>query len=485
MCNAEKVQALRDKATLKKQEVSKNRKSAWDAKAKDSEFSAGDEVLVCKPGINMKLMESWEGPFKILKRNSHLSYKVDMGDRVIPSVHVQLMKKYFPGGDSPRVNRVTSVFEPDMPEDTILDRYSEVKVSGDQLDDKKTEAIRALELEFQDILTKEPGLTNLVRFSIDTAEQRPIHQRAYSTPAALKDSIDKEIDWLLSKQFIRPSDSPWASPMVTVRKPDGSARLCVDFKAIKQVTVQAPIYMRRVVEVLESVGKSQDISKIDLTKGYYQIPMVEENIGKTEFTCHRGRFEFLRMPFGVKNAPAVFQELIQSVFKNDRDHCSPYMHDIVIFSQTWEDHVRHIRSVLARLRAAGLTANPAKCKWGGRKMEFLGHLIGESKMSVPSHRAEALANYSRPITKKRLRAFLGAIGFYRHYVQLLAKHTAVLTPLTSKQAPSKVMWMEEGELAFNAICLCISQSCSLCIPLPQDVFSIITDASGLGVGGVL
>ena len=112
------------------------------------------------------------------------------------------------------------------------------------------------------------------------------------------------------------------------------------------------------------------------------------------------------MPFGVKNAPAVFQEHMQSVFKNDRLHCSPYMDDIVIFSQTWEDHVRHIRSVLARLKAAGLTANPAKCKWGGRKMEFLGHLVGEGKMSVPSHRAEALANYGRPITKKGFESIL-------------------------------------------------------------------------------
>ena len=344
MCNAERVQVLRDKATLKKQEVSKNRKSAWDAKAKDREFSAGDEVLVHKPSINMKLTKSWEGPFKILKRNSPLSYKVDMGNRVIPSVHVQLMKKYFPSGDSPRVNRVTSVLETDTPEDTILDRYSEVKVSEDQLHHKQTESIRAVELEFQDILTKEPGLTNLVRFSIDTGEQRSIHQGAYSN----------EIDWLLSKQFILPSDSPWASPMVTVRKPDGSTHLCVDFKAINQVTVQAHFYMPRVEEGLESVGKSQYISKIDLTNGYYQIPMVEEDIGKTAFTCYRGWFEFLRMPFGVKNAPAIFQELMQSVFKNDRDHCSPYMDDIVIFSQTWEDHVRHIRSGLARLRAAGL-----------------------------------------------------------------------------------------------------------------------------------
>ena len=105
--------------------------------------------------------------------------------------------------------------------------------------------------------------------------------------------------------------------------------------------------MPRVEEVLESVGKSKFISKIDLTKEYYQIPMVEDDVCKTAFTCHRGRFEFLRMPFGVKNAPAVFQELMQRVFKDDRDHYSPYMDDIVIFSPTWEDHVAHVRSMLA------------------------------------------------------------------------------------------------------------------------------------------
>ena len=134
------------------------------------------------------------------------------------------------------------------------------------------------------------------------------------------------------------------------------------------------------------------------------------------------------------------------------------MDDIVIFSLTWEDHVAHVRSVLSKLRAAGLTANPAKCKWGGTQMEFWGHLVGEGMMSVPAHRAEALANYSKPSSKKGLRAFLGAVGFYRRYVELLARHTAVLTPLTSKQAPSKVVWTEEGELAFKNICLCISES---------------------------
>ena len=102
-------------------------------------------------------------------------------------------------------------------------------------------------------------------------------------------------------------------------------------------------------------------------------------------------------------------------------------------------------------------------------------------MSVPEHRVEALAQYTKPTTKKGLRAFLGAVGFYRRYIELLARHTAILTPLTTKLAPSKIAWIEEGEPTFNNICMSISESCSLCIPLPRDTFSIITDASGLGV----
>ena len=115
---------------MSKQDVSKNRKLAWDVKAKDRELDVGDMVLVRKPGINTKLSESWEGPFRILRKNSPLSYRVDLGDRVLPSVHVSLMKMFMSSEDSPRVQRVTSVFEPDTLRDNILDRYSEVKVSG-------------------------------------------------------------------------------------------------------------------------------------------------------------------------------------------------------------------------------------------------------------------------------------------------------------------------------------------------------------------
>jgi len=140
-----------------------------------------------------------------------------------------------------------------------------------------------------DILTKEPGLTNLAQFRIDTGSHQPLCQGPYNTPQALIATVNKELDWLKEKGYIRPASSSWASPMVTVRKPDGAARLCIDFKAINAVTTPLPFYMPRVEEVLEKVGKAKVISKLDLTKGYYQVPMHEADIEKTAFICHQGK----------------------------------------------------------------------------------------------------------------------------------------------------------------------------------------------------
>jgi len=155
--------------------------------------------------------------------------------------------------------------------------------------------------------------------------------------------------------------------MVCVRKPDGSARLCVDFKRLNENTKALPFYMPRVEEVLEGVGKARFISKMDLAKGYYQLKVRPADQPKTAFICHKGKFQFTRMPFGVKNAPAVFQELMNNVLREETEFASPYMDDVVIFSGTWEEHIGHIRRVLEKLKRAGLTTNPSKCYWGGRQ----------------------------------------------------------------------------------------------------------------------
>ena len=485
LVNSDRIEKLREQAVVTQRDVFQCRKNNWDKGAQSRQFEKGDQVYMRKSGLNTMLADSWEGPYTVEKRNTPLSYRVNTGDRTIPSVHIQMLKGYRTRQEEPKIGRVTSVLQPDTAEDKMEDQYAEAKVTGCASHRDKDRDISSWTEEFADTLRKDPGMTKEVEFKIDTGNHAPIHQRPYNTPQSLIESVNQELKWLLNKGYIRPSSSPWALPMVTVKKSDGTARICVDFKAINAITEDIPFYMPRVEEVLESVGRAGVISKLDLSKGYYQVPMFLADIPKTAFTCHQGKYEFVRMPFGVKNAPAVFQELMTKLFKDLSYCCTPYMDDLVIFSSNWEEHVVHVRAVLSTLRAAGLTANPAKCHWGGTRMEFLGHLVGEGTMSVPQRRVEALASYTRPTTKRGLRSFLGAIGFYRRYIELLASHTAVLTPLTAKLAPSKIVWTKEGELAFSSICHCISECCSLCIPLPQDTFSIVTDASGLGVGGVL
>ena len=481
--NIEKVETLREKAAATVAKTAKDRKEKWDRKAKERVFQVGDKVWARKPGMCTKLEDTWDGPFTITKVNSPLSYGVDFGYRKAPSIHVQLLKKFHQPDQV--VARVTSVLEPDQPTDDIRDRLAETEVPSATLTEKQKKQIEEVETQYKEILTKQPGCTDRVVFEIDTGTHEPLFQRAYNTPIALKTHIDKELDWLLEQGYIRPSSSQWASPMVAVRKPDGTARLCVDYRRLNSLTRQTPFYMPRIDEVLEGVGQASFISKLDLTKGYYQIPVRAEDIPKTSFICHRGRYEFTRMPFGVKNAPAVFQQLMQAVLHDTLTYATAYMDDIIIYSRSWSEHLQHIRNVLDRLQKANLTVNPAKCVWGGRSMTFLGHQVGEGKMTFPAHRVQALAKYQKPATKKGLRAFLGSVGFYRRYARQLASQTAILTPMTTKQAPSRIMWNEEGEKAFNDILYTMAHTTSLCIPLPEDTFSLVTDASGLGIGGVL
>ena len=435
--NLERIEKYRDSAIATTSTISSKRKATWDRKAKERLFKVGDLVLARKPGVTTKLEESWEGPFTITKVNSPLSYGVDFGLRKSPSVHIQQLKPYHKPVDEIVVGRVTSVLEEDTLQDDIRNRMTETKVTPTSLTEEQLLQIKQIEDDFSDTLTKIPGCTDQAVFDIDTGTSEPLFQRAYDTPTVLKDHVDKELEWLTEQGYIRPSQSRWASPIVAVKKPDGTARLCVDYCRLNALTKQTPFFMPRIDEVLESVGQASFISKLDLTKGYYQIPVQESAIEKTSFIC-QGRFEFTRMPFGVKNAPAVFQELMQRVLHDTVKYATPYMDDVVIYSATWDDHINHIREVLTRLKTAKLTVNPDKCVWGGRTMTFLGHQVGDGKMSLPEHRVKALAEFKKPATKNGLRSFLGSVGFYRRYAKQLAKQTALLTPHTSKQAPSRV-----------------------------------------------
>jgi len=223
-------------------------------------------VWVRKHGFDLKLRESWEGPATILAQNSPLSYKVETERWVLPTVHIQQLKEY---RQQKTVARVTSVLEQDTSTDDITNGYAEANVDRQELTAEQQRELGAVLEKHKKVLDKEPGLTTSVTLDIDTGDARPVYQRLYSTPVSLKESVDKNISWLMEKGYIVPSSSPWASPMVTVRKADGSARLCVDFRKINSLTRQMPFYMPRVDEVLKGVGQARYISKLDLSKGYY------------------------------------------------------------------------------------------------------------------------------------------------------------------------------------------------------------------------
>ena len=478
--NCERVQELRDRASVNYHSTSEKRKSLKDKTCHDRSFSVGQWVWYRTPGLNEVLQPAWQGPYRVKEILGGLSYKIDV-DGKGKNVHIKFLKEDV--GKS--VKRITTVLEDDRVTDDITVTNSKVHVEQVVLDDRMKADVDEWLVEFKDVVCTEPGLTDWVELTIKTGEAEPVSQRPYNTPVALREAVGKEVDWLVQKGYIRKSESEWAAPIVTVRKPDGSIRLCIDYKRLNNVTTPAPFYMPTIEEVLEAAGTAAVISKVDLNKGYYQVHVAEEDIQKTAFVCHKGHFEFLRMPFGLKNAPAIFQKLTSRVLEPCSGFALPYIDDIVIFSSSWEEHTQHVRKVLLQLRKAGLTASPKKCTWGGKVVEFLGHKLGDGKMSIPDRRVRALRDYVRPKTKRALRTFLGVVSFYRRYINMLAEHTAALSPATGKSAPNVVDWTEDRGKAFHAICQSVCDACALEIPLPQDHYSLVTDASGFGLGAVL
>ena len=218
--NSDRVQNMREVALANQSANSDKRKADWDRKAQFRQFDKGDRVYMRKSGLNTKLEDSWAGPYTVLKKHSPLSYRVTMGDRVLPSVHIQLLKLYTPREPDQIVRRVISVLELDTNNDSMEDQYAEAKVTGKVDSDSREADIGRWESEFADTLTKEQGLTDLVQFKIETGLHPPICQGPYNTPQALLGSVDKELAWLKERGYIREINSNWAFPMVTVR--DGS-----------------------------------------------------------------------------------------------------------------------------------------------------------------------------------------------------------------------------------------------------------------------
>ena len=458
-------------------------KQVFDRSARDKTFEVGDLVLVRKPGLRGKFGDSWDGPYEVLERISALNYKIKNPGVTKRSkvLHVNLLKKW--STPVARIHGVAVVHEEEgeseSPQGLILDRDGFVPTveQQKQLDEVLT--------QFKDVLGDTPGLTNELTLSINTGDSPPVRSHPYRIPPCWKEEVKNQIDQLLSLGIIQASESPWSSAVVTVRKKDGGVRICVDYRGVNGVTAPDPYQMPFIEDILDTLSTAKFLSKIDLNKGFHQIPIRQVDMEKTAFCTPWGKFQFTRMPFGLRNGPAVFQRLMDKLLHEDLEFTRVYIDDIVVFSTSWDQHCRHLARVFERLKHAGLTINVKKCQWGQRKCEFLGHLVGEGKVSPSECKILALRDYQQPVTKKGVRQFLGLAGYYRKYIQDYASHSVALTDATRKSAPDRLLWCDSMLCEFNYLKSVLCDVPSLTLPTVQDEFLLLTDASGRGVGAIL
>ena len=284
--------------------------------------------------------------------------------------------------------------------------------------------------------------------------------------------------------LIRQSTSPWASPVLMIRKPDGGIRFCVDYRKLNAVTVKDCYPMPLIDDLLDVLGNSKLFSTMDVASGYWNVPMHEDSIGRTAFTCKFGLYEWLVMPFGLCNAVPAFERLMENVLIDLKWRiCLVYLDDCVIFSEDFPSHLKRIRQVLNRFRDAGFKLKMSKCHWGKDHVTFLGHIISPRGILPNPEKVKAVLTADRPSDLSTLRAFLGLASYFRRYVKGYALIASPLENLKKKDAP--FLWNDECEEAFCRLQVLLSSPPILTYPDFNKRFKLYVDSSHVAVGACL
>ena len=464
-----------------------NMQKRYNKGATPRTLEVGDQVLALLPAGSGKLDTQWHGPYVITAQVSPVTYQVDMPEKRKRhrTFHVNMLKQW----NSP-VASVLAVCTEQLEESDghivmVGDDCEGIPTLGQQLSQTQVQELQQLINTMPEVFTDKPGRTTAAEHCIDTADAQPVRIPPYRIPKAWEEQVKLEIRTLLDMGIIEPCRSPWASPIVAVGKKDGSLRLCVDYRRVNAVTKDDPYPMPRVDDLIENLGKSRYISTLDLAKGYYQVPVRDEDKDKTAFLSPHGKYRFLTMPFGLKGAPTTFQRLMDQVLDGLDEFAAGFIDDMVIFSMVWGEHLTHLRTVLGRLKHDGLTAKARKCQLAMQSCVFLGHVVGEGCVRPEQAKVEAVREFQQPRTKKDVRAFLGLAGYYRRFLPNFSSITACLSDLTKSTAPNIVEWTSDCDQAFRKLKASLSSQPVLANPDYDRPFILQTDASERGIGAVL
>ena len=303
-------------------------------------------------------------------------------------------------------------------------------------------------------------------------------------PAVRREKM-AQVQKMLASDVIRPSNSPWASPVVMVKKKDGSLRFCVDFRQLNAATVKYAHPLPRIDDLLDALHGDCWFSTLDLKSGYWQVPIMERNKEKTAFrTCSGQLYEFNQVPFGLCNAPATFSRLMDRILSGLHwEICLFYLDDIIVFSSTWEEHLARLRQVFERLRHANLKLGVEKCAFAAKEVSYLGHRVTEEGLLPDSALLAAIQEIPPPKTAIEIRSFLGLARYYQRYVKNFAAIAGPLHALTRKDAVFH--WSADCQDAFDRLKTLLTTSPITAFPDFSQSFRLYTEASTAGLGAIL
>ncbi|XP_064470265.1 uncharacterized protein LOC135385018 [Ornithodoros turicata] len=451
----------------------------FNARSQDRRLKPGDKVLLLLPNESNKLTMQWKGPFAIAETRGAVDYLVDLG-HTKKVFHINMLKKYqerTASAESQTTQVAMTVVELDeadadveIPEFNydVKETHEDILIAP-SLTTRQEGALRDIITKHRNVFSDVPGKTTEVQCDLQLSTDRPINTKQYPLPYTVRQTVEREVKEMLRLGVIEKSKSPYNSPALLVKKPDGSNRLCIDFRQLNKHLVADAEPIPRADCLLAEVGRHKYFSKMDMTKGYWQVPLTPESKEVTAFSTAHGHYQFRTMPFGIKTAPAVFAKLMRHILR-DIPNVHHYYDDLLIATSTWEDHLSALKTVLERIQNSGLTIRPTKCEIGFQKLPFLGHTIREAP---------------RPKTKKQMRSFLGLAGYYRDFVPNYATLASPLTDLTKKRANNIIEWTEAHQIAFDALKHALSEPPILRAPDFNKPFVLRTDASDVGLGAVL
>lgn len=335
--------------------------------------------------------------------------------------------------------------------------------------------------------------TDVIKHSINTGDAPPIHVKSYRFPEVHKNEVEKQITKMLDQNIIRPSTSPWNAPVwVVPKKIDASGkqkwRIVIDYRRLNDVTVSEVYPLPLITDILDQLGHSNYFSTLDLSSGFHQVLLHPKDTEKTAFSVTTnsisGQFEFTRMPFGLKNAPATFQRMMNIVLSGLQGlHCYIYLDDCIIYSHNLETHIQKLESVFTKFREANLKLQPDKCEFLRREVAYLGHIITDNGVSPNPDKVKAISQFPTPKTPKDVKSFLGLTGYYRRFIENFSHITKPLTSLLKKDV--NFHWSHEQEQAFSMLKDKLISAPLLQYPDFSQPFIVTTDSSNYAVGAVL